>query len=236
LHIAHDRIHIVFSSNIVLNTARPFHCAPAIANSYQNPASAKQNAQTRIRVVGCMLISPPQVLLNLLNWKTSPVESRFEWHRSARGRLQRSRSERCVPLAHKLLRTGSAVRCECQGDISRQMAVGTLCYPSPSPSVRTSSPNQVVRRFAGRQLSFSVAALVMVRNASWSGRVVAFHYCSDQGFRSSRHSCNTGFPYRKVWMGKNWARLTLLAWFLLGCIESLVQHLSAYPGSRPGEH
>jgi hypothetical protein len=40
----------------------------------------------------------------------------------------------------------------------------------------------------------------------------------------------------KVWMGKNWARLTLLAWFLLGCIESLVQHLSAYPGSRPGEH
>jgi hypothetical protein len=44
LHIAHDRIHIVFSSNIVLNTARPFHCVPAIANSYQNPASAKQNA------------------------------------------------------------------------------------------------------------------------------------------------------------------------------------------------
>jgi hypothetical protein len=40
----------------------------------------------------------------------------------------------------------------------------------------------------------------------------------------------------KVWMGKNWARLTLHAWFLLGCIESLVQHLSAYPGSRPGEH
>ena len=98
-------------------------------------------------------------------------------------------------MAHKLLRTGSAVRCECQGDISRQMAVGTLCYPSPSPSVRTSSPNQVVRRFAGRQLSFSVVALVMVRNASWSGRVVAFHYCSDQGFRSSRHSCNTSFPY-----------------------------------------
>lgn len=75
------------------------------------------------------------------------------------------------------------------------MAVGTLCYPSPSPSVRTSSPNQVVRRFAGRQLSFSVVALVMVRNASWPGRVVAFHYCSDQGFRSSRHSCNTSFPY-----------------------------------------
>jgi anti-sigma regulatory factor (Ser/Thr protein kinase) len=63
----------------------------------------------------------------------------------------------------------------------RSVGTQTLCYPSPSPSVRTSSPNQVVRRFAGRQLSFSVVALVMVRNASRSGRafVRAAHYWTE---------------------------------------------------------
>lgn len=78
------------------------------------------------------------------------------------------------------------------------------------------APRQV-KWFVGLQflgLALSVVVSVIARNAL-GGRPELSHFI----IVLSAFLAIEIFLIRKVWIGKNWARLTMLAWFLLGSIS-----------------
>ena len=92
---------------------------------------------------------------------------------------------------------------------------------------RVYAPPRQVKWFVGLQLLglvFAAVAVVMVWN-DLGRRPGLFHLVSVFVVFLAIGGSLTW----KVWMGKNWARLTMLAWFLLSCTLSFIKHPTDLP-------